>query len=31
MYAPLKCIQRNHGSRQVKIATTPPKNYRDRA
>ncbi|EGI23642.1 hypothetical protein ECKG_05033 [Escherichia coli TA206] len=31
MYAPLKCVQRDHDSRQAKIATNHPKNRRDRA
>ncbi|OSK10474.1 hypothetical protein EAMG_05527 [Escherichia coli M056] len=30
MYAPLKCVQRDHGSRQVKMTTNHPKNRRDR-
>lgn len=29
--APLKRVQRDHGSRQVKMATNHPKNCRDRA
>ncbi|MGT4061592.1 hypothetical protein ACVTMZ_25525, partial [Escherichia coli] len=31
LYAPLKRVQRDHGSRQVKMATNHPKNCRDRA
>ncbi|EDV2871576.1 hypothetical protein ZE62_004615 [Salmonella enterica subsp. enterica serovar Haifa] len=31
LHAPLKRVQRDHGSRQVKMATNHPKNCRDRA
>ncbi|OSL76710.1 hypothetical protein EAWG_05411 [Escherichia coli TA008] len=31
MRVPLKRVQRDHGSRQVKTATNHPKNCRDRA
>ncbi|ACD35475.1 hypothetical protein SbBS512_C0008 (plasmid) [Shigella boydii CDC 3083-94] len=30
LYAPLKRVRRDHGSRQVKMATNHPKNCRDR-